>query len=385
MDEKKMLIVDDDAGDRKMMRRHLSKLYPANSILEAESGETARSFVDEEVEVIFLDYQLPDISGIDLMSSFFRRWPHCVIFIMTGQGDEEIAKSAILSGAADYISKSAITPGALQRMIANGLQVARMKWRIEEHQKELQQFSDVLVHDLRAPIRAIKFLSDQILEDFAAGDMDEVTREFDLMKKSVSKMSDLIERLASHINPHSEGAPEMIAAESLVESACLAISQDIANSDAIISTEHNDISVSCFPPDISQLLQNLISNSIKYRSKEQPQIDISVKQLSSGVQFAIQDNGIGVPEEYRKRIFEPFKRLQRSSDLPGSGLGLATCAKIAKRHDGEIWCDPNVSSGTLIRFSLKLPPPMTLPDHEDDEEETVVPAAFRDTQARARH
>ena len=273
---------------------------------------------------------------------------------MTGQGDEEIAKSAILSGAADYIAKSAITPDALHRMIGNGLQVTRMRWRIEEHQKELQQFSDVLVHDLRAPIRAIKFLSDQILEDFEAGDLDEVKREFDLMKRSVTKMSDLIERLASHINPHSEGTPEMVSTESLVEAACMAVAQDIANSDAQVELDLQEPEVLCFPPDISQLLQNLIGNSIKYRSETPPCIHISTQPLSSGVQFSISDNGIGVPEEYRARIFEPFKRLQRSSDLPGSGLGLATCAKIAKRHNGAIWCDPHVSDGTTINFTLKL-------------------------------
>ncbi|OIQ33104.1 MAG: hybrid sensor histidine kinase/response regulator [Alphaproteobacteria bacterium MedPE-SWcel] len=349
-----LLIVDDDIGDRKLMRRHLSSLYPNARILEAENGDAALEHKDEDIEVIFLDYLLPGVSGIDLLSSFFRQWPRSVIFIMTGQGDEEIAKSAILSGAADYIAKSAIHPGALHRMIGNGLQVARMRWRIEEHQKELQQFSDVLVHDLRAPIRAIKFLSDQILEDFEAGDLNEVKREFDLMKRSVTKMSDLIERLASHINPHSEGAPEIVPADSLVESACMAVAQDIANSDAQISVELDDLQVFCFPPDVSQLLQNLIGNSIKYRNADQPDIRISAKPISSGVQFSIADNGIGVPDEYQARIFEPFKRLQRSSDLPGSGLGLATCAKIAKRHNGEIWCDTEVTEGTTIHFTLEL-------------------------------
>lgn len=354
MVEKSILVVDDDGGDRKLIRRHLAALYPAVTILEAENGDEARTLADEEVEVIFLDYLLPGESGLDLMSVFFRRWPHCAIFIMTGQGDEDIAKSAILSGAADYIAKSAITPGALHRMIGNGLQIARMRWRIEEHQKELQQFSDVLVHDLRAPIRAIKFLSDQIIEDFEAGDLDEVKREFDLMKRSVTKMSDLIERLASHINPHSEGTPELVSTESLVEAACMAVAQDIASSDANIELDLQEPEVFCFPPDISQLLQNLIGNSIKYRSDTPPHIVISTQAHGSGVQFSIRDNGMGVPEEYRTRIFEPFKRLQRSSDLPGSGLGLATCAKIAKRHDGAIWCDPDVSRGTRINFTLNL-------------------------------
>ncbi|NIZ13827.1 hybrid sensor histidine kinase/response regulator [Phaeobacter sp. HF9A] len=349
-----ILIVDDDGGDRKLMRRTLSVLYPSTKIIEAENGSNALKIDDSNIEVIFLDYLLPGISGLDLLSSFLRKWPKAAIFIMTGQGDEEIAKSAILSGAADYISKSSISAPALQRMIGNGLQVSKMRWRIEEHQKELQQFSDVLVHDLRAPIRAIKFLSDQILEDFESGDIEEVKREFDLMKRSVSKMSDLIERLASHINPHSAGKPEVVEISNLVEAACLAMAEDINRSNARIETKLSGLQTLCFPPDISQLIQNLIGNSIKYRSASDPVIEISACSLGKGVQVSVADNGIGVPQEYRHRIFEPFKRLQRSSDLPGTGLGLATCAKIAKRHNGDIWCDDQTENGTVIHFTLRL-------------------------------
>ena len=75
MVEKNILIVDDDRGDRKLMRRYLAPLYPAATILEAENGDAAGTYTEEEVEVIFLDYLLPGESGLDLMSIFFDDGP----------------------------------------------------------------------------------------------------------------------------------------------------------------------------------------------------------------------------------------------------------------------------------------------------------------------
>lgn len=362
MKAQNILIVDDDAGDRKLIRRHLRTLYPGACLHEAADGREALGFRDIPVDVAFVDYLLPGGTGIELIAHLRVAWPRLVLFVITGQGDEEVAKSAILKGADDYIPKSAITARGLERMVKNAMQVADMRWRIEEHRNELQLFSDVLVHDLRAPIRALKFLSSQIQEDHAAGEMEDVARGFELIRKSVAKMSDLIERLACHINPHSEGAAEVVTVDSLAESLQVTMAQDIVESGARIECMSNGLRVRCFPAEITQLLQNLAGNSIKYSGGRTPHIRITAVPEGEGVRITVCDNGIGVPPEYRKRIFEPFKRLQRTSDLPGSGLGLATCAKIAKRHNGDIWCDPHVSEGTAIHFTLQL--------KQEEEEET---------------
>lgn len=349
-----ILIIDDDAGDRKLVRRFLLQMHPDAKVAEADCGKSALSQAGLPVDVILLDYLLPDGTGLDLIAQLTATWPRAVLFMTTGQGDEEIAKSVILAGASDYIPKSAITAEALQRMIANGLKVAEMRWRIQEQQNELRLFSDVLVHDMRAPLRAIKFLSDQIQEDYDNGEFDEVARQLGLMKKSVRKTSDLIERLASHINPHSNGTAEYVSVDSLFDSLRAVIAQDLAESGARIEWLSGGLSVSCFPPDIVQLLQNLIANSIKYSGGKTPEITVTAEPAAGGVMISVADNGIGVPPEYREKIFEPFKRLQRGSDQPGTGLGLATCAKIAKRHNGAIWCDPHAEAGTTIRFLVCL-------------------------------
>lgn len=349
-----ILIIDDDAGDRRLLRRLLQKQYPDAHAMEADSGHGALARAGQPVDVIFLDYLLPDGTGLELIARLKDTWPQAVLFMTTGQGDEEIAKSVILAGASDYIPKSAITAESLNRMIANGLKVAQMRWRIEEQQNELRLFSDVLVHDLRAPLRAIRFLSEQIQEECQSGDFDEVARQVTLMDKSVRKASELLERLASHIDPLSKGRAERVTVESLFDSLRSVLAQDLAESGARVDWQSGGLEVLCFPPDIVQLLQNLVGNAIKYSGGNIPQISVSAVPDRSGVMISVADNGIGVPPEYRDKIFEPFKRLQRGSDQPGSGLGLATCAKIAKRHNGTIWCDPQADTGTIIRVTLGL-------------------------------
>lgn len=273
-----ILIVDDDIGDRKLIRRLLKKLHPEVNLHEAESAEQALEFSDVPIDVAFIDYLLPSSSGLDFINQFSTIWPRALAFIMTGQGDEDIAKSAILAGAGDYIAKSAITAPALKRMIANGMEVADMRWRLEEQQNELLLFSDVLVHDLRAPIRAIRFLSDQIMEDYAAGDIEEVSREFSLLKNSVQKLSNLIDQVASHIRPATKGDPSLVAIDSIFEDTATVLAHDISQSEAKIEWVSNDLRAYCFVAEVVQILQNLIGNSIKYCPDRCPEITVSAAQ-----------------------------------------------------------------------------------------------------------
>ncbi|MDE4191805.1 sensor histidine kinase [Phaeobacter gallaeciensis] len=351
-----IMIVDDDEGDRKLVRRLLRAPAGKRSFREASNGQAALDYTDDNIDVIFLDYLLPGMSGLELLEHFSKTWPKATIFLMTGQGDEEIAKSAILQGASDYIPKSIMTETALNRMIENGIKLSKMRWKLEEHRQELSLFSDVLVHDLRAPVRAIEFLSEQIIEDFESGNMDEVAREFEMMKLSVRRMSELIESLASHINLNGPSNQEKVSVENLFERAQMALAKDISESGAEVRWKANGLSVDCIAPQVAQLLQNLIGNSIKYAGPSSPVISVSAAEIPNGIQFTVADNGVGVPEDFRDKIFEPFRRLQQTEELPGTGLGLATCRKIAERHDGEIWCAADTDVGTTIHFTIKQRP-----------------------------
>src|SRR5205823_3925368 len=100
-----------------------------------------------------------------------------------------------------------------------------------------------------------------------------------------------------------------------------------------------------------QLFQNLISNSIKYRSEQQPSIQISAILEGSEWRFVVSDNGIGIDQKYHAQVFEPFRRLHSAAEYDGCGLGLATCKGIVEQHAGCIWVESECGEGSLFYFT----------------------------------
>ncbi len=105
---------------------------------------------------------------------------------------------------------------------------------------------------------------------------------------------------------------------------------------------------------IKQLIHNLISNSLKFRGLKSPIIKIGCKEKEEGDGwiFYIEDNGIGIEQQYYDKIFGIFKRLYSRDDYPGTGIGLALCKRIVEAHDGIIWINPEVNEGTKICFTI---------------------------------
>ena len=115
---------------------------------------------------------------------------------------------------------------------------------------------------------------------------------------------------------------------------------------------------------LTQLFQNLISNSIKYRGEEAPRIHISAESDGEGWLFAVRDNGIGIDPQDSERVFGMFKRLH-GSEIPGTGIGLALCRKIVERKGGRIWVESEAGRGATFKFTI--PPPPAVRSLERDE------------------
>jgi signal transduction histidine kinase len=106
---------------------------------------------------------------------------------------------------------------------------------------------------------------------------------------------------------------------------------------------------------IARVLQNLISNAIKYRGPgRDPKVYITGTESEDEVRIEIRDNSCGIPEDQRERIFEPYRRLH-GSEVHGSGLGLYICRQIVERHGGRIWVESSDASGSVFCFVLKRP------------------------------
>lgn len=350
-----VLLIDDDEGDRKLVRRLIGSCIADARVTEVASVDDALQGDDINPDAIFLDHLMPGRTGLDCIEELLARWPWAAIFIMTGQGDEVLAKSAIQAGATDYIPKNALSHNAVARMLSNGVRAARERWRLEEQRRDLTLFSEVLVHDFKAPIRAAGFLSEQITEDFDSGDACEAREGLRLLGKAARQMMDTVTSLEQHIRLDREVTYMPVAVAEILDRALTAVDAEIRRSGARldIRVAPQTPEVNCNAPQIAQVLQNLIANAIKYCDKPAPEIQISVSCQEGGATlFELRDNGIGIDAEYRERVFEPFKRLPGGGEVQGTGLGLATCKKFVVRHGGRIWCDAAAGGGTVFRFTL---------------------------------
>lgn len=103
---------------------------------------------------------------------------------------------------------------------------------------------------------------------------------------------------------------------------------------------------------LARVLQNLISNALKFRGGDAPQIHVGAKRAHGEWQFSVRDNGIGMESRHCERIFAIFQRLHRRDQYPGSGIGLAICKNIIERHGGRIWAEASPGRGTTVHFTL---------------------------------
>ncbi len=350
------LIVDDDDADRRMLGRLLARIYPDSVVHASDGSDLSPEDIADPPDVALIDYGLPGVNGIELMQDLRQFWPAAAFLITTGQGDEEIAKEAIRNGALDYIPKRKIGAESLQRMVGNALSLARMHARMAEQQQELEIFADVMVHDLKSPIRSVDFLVEELALSLEEGDAEATGNVMRLIRDSMSRMGSLVDSLACHVLTTKQMSFEQASLHSVVKTALNALKSVISESGASIAPAFDDVTLMCCPPQLSQLFQNVIGNAIKYAGEKRPEVRISVSTEAAGrITICIADNGIGIPPEFQDRAFEPFKRAPgASSSVAGTGLGLATCRKVAQRHGGRIWCESELGVGTTIFLSLPV-------------------------------
>jgi len=111
--------------------------------------------------------------------------------------------------------------------------------------------------------------------------------------------------------------------------------------------------IDTYEGQILQLFQNLIANAIKYNESQPPIINITYEKTADNKHlFSVSDNGIGIDPEYHQHIFHILKRLHTNSKYKGSGIGLAICSLIVKKHDGDIWVESEVGQGATFKFTL---------------------------------
>jgi signal transduction histidine kinase len=168
---------------------------------------------------------------------------------------------------------------------------------------------------------------------------------------SAKRMEALIDTLFLYTTSEAEVAFKHLSMNEVIVDALSNLEQIIQDRGAKIT--YDELPTVTGSPQLVQLMQNLIGNGIKYCESEVPDVHVSATRLEPDLwQFTVKDNGIGIPEEFYRQIFEPFQRLHGDGQYEGTGLGLATCKMIVTRHGGTISCASEVGQGTTFSFTL---------------------------------
>jgi light-regulated signal transduction histidine kinase (bacteriophytochrome) len=350
-----ILIADDDAGDRRQLRRALKETGLSYECVETTSIEGALEACDKSAfDCAIVDYRMPGYDGLHGIAALHDRLPYMPVIMSTGQGDETVATEAMKCGASDYIAKGHIHARSIRRAIESAVEKATMRRRMAQQRDDLEKFAFVLVHDLKAPITSVRAFAAFIEESVRSEttDKEKIISHCQRVVGAAHRMCALIDTLSEYTRADGQVTFEAVDMDRVMEDTLSNLQQAIENRGACVTHDGLPV-VFGNAPQLVQLMQNLIGNGIKYCEHTPPTVQVAAKpDLEDGWLFAVRDNGIGISQECYQQVFEPFSRLHDRSKFEGTGLGLATCKKIVERHGGVIWCESTLHQGTTFFFKL---------------------------------
>lgn len=223
-----------------------------------------------------------------------------------------------------------------------------------ESNMQLENFAYIASHDLKEPICSIQGLVDLLDMSAETRLTDEEKEYIELLKKSTENMQRLIEDLLAYSRVNSDQFNfDIVNIDSLIQTICFDLRAKIEEKGAKFEVLNLPIAIKADAVKIRQLLQNLITNGLKFQEEGvQPVVKISCMDTEMEWIFEVKDNGIGIQPEFHEKIFLLFRRLHSRSEFEGTGIGLAICKKIVEQHGGRIWLESAYGEGTSFFFSI---------------------------------
>jgi len=265
--------------------------------------------------------------------------------------DEVGELAATLSLMAHDLRQTTTSIDALQKEV---IQRQKAEANLEAINEELRHFAYVVSHDLKAPLRGIKLLTDWLRTDCGNRFGAETEENLDLLQNRVTRMHSLIEGVLqySRIGRIQENRVEVDLNELLP-----GIIDAIAPPDHITITVAGPLpGITGEPTRIAQIFQNLLTNAVKYMDKPVGEIGIAYEDTEDTWTFRVTDNGPGIEARHFDRIFKIFQTLAARDEYESTGVGLTLVKKSIELHGGRIWVESEVGKGSTFFFTFPKQP-----------------------------
>ena len=222
----------------------------------------------------------------------------------------------------------------------------------------LEEFAYTAAHDLREPLRAISLYTAMMVEKTP---MDANARQMaKFVVEGASRMFILIDDLLSFASSGVHEPPQLVDLQCVAAQATQNLALAIRASSATVRAQALPV-VRGNEIHLVRLLQNLISNAVKYRSEAPIEIHLTAERRGPQWVIRVKDNGLGIAPENQARVFIPFIRLA-NRNVPGTGLGLAVCKKLVDAWGGRIWIESELGAGSTFCFTILADDQASLPD-----------------------
>lgn len=388
-----ILIVDDD----KFMRLQLCQMLQqaGYQVIEAADGVAAiAAFKRHHPQMVLLDALMPEMDGFTCCSKLntLSNGNLTPLVLMVTQMDNPASVNrAFEVGATDYVTKpvhQTILCRRIQRLLRENQLTTALQQEVNERRQaevklkalmselersndELQSFAYTASHDLQEPLRKIHIMGER-LRSTSAGSLSDKGQDYlERMQQAAKRMNGLLQDLLALSRIASQGRPfEPVNLTKVIQGVLSDLEARIEESGGHVEVS-NLLTLDADPTQMRQLLQNLISNGLKFRKAgEVPIVKVQGQLLqkqekslvgsapaSELYQIRVTDNGIGFDEKYLERIFAVFQRLHGRNEYEGTGIGLAVCRKIADRHRGTITAMSTPGQGATFIVTLPCKQP----------------------------
>ena len=360
-----ILLVDDKQENLFALEELLRK--PDRWLVKASSGNDAlRLLLKHDFAVVLLDVEMPEMDGYEvaeLMRSTERTRLVPIIFVTAGDRSEERTFRGYEAGAVDFLYKP-IDAHTLETKVGVFVELYRKTRELGQANAELERtsallrdkvadlenVSHTLSHDLRAPLRSIRGFT-QILAETLAGKLDaEQADAIERVLQASARMAGMIDELFELLRLGAQDAPRSpVDVAGVVAGVLDNLRSDIATHNAQITCDELP-AVHTNRLLLGQVLQNLISNAIKFHASGPPVVHVGAQRRGDGWEFAVRDNGVGIGADDQQRVFRLFERVTGS--VPGTGVGLALCKRASDKLGGRIWLDSAPGAGTTFYFTI---------------------------------
>ncbi|HKA53104.1 MAG TPA: PAS domain S-box protein [Candidatus Binatia bacterium] len=317
-------------------------------------GYTAEEMIGQSVLLLF---------PADLRAQF----PTLVMAPLRAQGQHEMETRQIRkSGEECYIHLSLSLRrdqrGNPMGIIGYGIDITARKQaeealreqaaELQRSNEELQQFAYVASHDLQEPLRMVAAFVDLLARRYQ-GHLDKEAAEFiGYALDGARRMKALIDDLLAYSRVGTRREPFVpVDCEKVLEETLQGLRLAVEESGAVITHDPLPV-VHAGKLELGLLLQNLLSNALKFRNAAPPRVHLSAQQRGTEWLFSVRDHGIGIDPQHAERIFIIFQRLHTREEYPGTGIGLAICKKIVDRHGGRVWVESTLGRGATFFFTL---------------------------------